>query len=525
MNKFQFDFIITKLDNAAKAVQIAQETLVRDVTDALSKLHMHQLDPHAHGIDDPDSYLRQMINQLIKSGIADSTNGLLIDSLISSGIISDRLDLDSSRNLASSKAIKQVYDYAKAVNNALSSLSTTVLSHTGDKNNPHSVNKEQVGLGNIPNAISDAVNSASSSQLATSKAVKTAYDTAVSANNNANTRVAKAGDTMTGNLTISKDNPGLYTTDSGLNTAIAPSADTYRNVLYARDKSNVGMLGLQVVYLKNKTTAARLYAQKTVGATNKYGILGVYIDVNGNAYTEAPAPAANDSSTKIATTSWVQSTIKTRMETDVVVATTKKAGMVKPDGTTIKVAADGTISVDKISVATTSAAGIVKPDNSTILIDANGVIRVNAVTSATGGAIVKRNDDGTITGSITGNAYWADLAEIYHSNEELQIGELVTIAKEGNGEICKARSGDFILGAVSKNPAVVLNLKEKGLENRYPIARIGIVEILVDGPVYKGDTIGVSSIPGIACARTIGWFAHAVETNNSNEPKLVRCII
>lgn len=57
-------------------------------------------------------------------------------------------------------------------------------------------------LGNvIPNSKkSDAINSSSSDTVATSKAVKTAYDKGVDANNNANGRVSKAGDTLTGIL-------------------------------------------------------------------------------------------------------------------------------------------------------------------------------------------------------------------------------------------------------------------------------------------------------------------------------------
>lgn len=70
---------------------------------------------------------------------------------------------------------------------------------------------------------SSAVNSSDENNVATSKAVKTAYDKGVdaknaadnaqraadNANNNANTRVAKSGDTMTGNLTV----PNLIVND------------------------------------------------------------------------------------------------------------------------------------------------------------------------------------------------------------------------------------------------------------------------------------------------------------------------
>ena len=76
----------------------------------------------------------------------------------------------------------------------------------------------QLALNNyIPlNRRSSAVNSNDENNVATSKAVKTAYDKGVEAknaadgaNNNANNRVSKSGDTMTGNLTV----PNLIVND------------------------------------------------------------------------------------------------------------------------------------------------------------------------------------------------------------------------------------------------------------------------------------------------------------------------
>lgn len=67
------------------------------------------------------------------------------------------------------------------------------------------------------NKKSDAVNSNSSENVASSKAVKTAYDkgvdakeTADNANNNANGRVSKSGDTMTGSLAITGSQSGGF---------------------------------------------------------------------------------------------------------------------------------------------------------------------------------------------------------------------------------------------------------------------------------------------------------------------------
>ncbi|MGL5902839.1 MAG: tail fiber protein [Cetobacterium sp.] len=91
--------------------------------------------------------------------------------------------------------------------------------------------KEDVGLSNVMNyGISSAIDSDSETQYANSKAVKTAYDRgsdgidkANNANSNANGRVSKTGDTMTGNLTISTGNyPSLFLNNitSGYNKAL-----------------------------------------------------------------------------------------------------------------------------------------------------------------------------------------------------------------------------------------------------------------------------------------------------------------
>lgn len=58
------------------------------------------------------------------------------------------------------------------------------------------------------------------------------------------------------------------------------------------------------------------------------------------------------------------------------IATTDEVGLVKPDGETIKISEDGTITATakEPSVATTEIAGIVKPDGSTITVDADGTI-------------------------------------------------------------------------------------------------------------------------------------------------------
>lgn len=69
---------------------------------------------------------------------------------------------------------------------------------------------------------------------------------------------------------------------------------------------------------------------------------------------------------------------------DIPIATTAAAGIVKPDGTTILIKADGTLSaaIQEVNVATAAAAGIVKPDGTTITIKADGTISAKQTESA-----------------------------------------------------------------------------------------------------------------------------------------------
>lgn len=57
------------------------------------------------------------------------------------------------------------------------------------------------------------------------------------------------------------------------------------------------------------------------------------------------------------------------------IATLTNTGIVRPDGASIKIIADGTISVP---TATDSALGLVKPDGTTVTIDANGALSAQA---------------------------------------------------------------------------------------------------------------------------------------------------
>lgn len=81
--------------------------------------------------------------------------------------------------------------------NALDAIKSSFSAHESNTSNPHQVTKAQVGLSDVPNAVSDSVSLNSSLSLGTSKAVKIAYDKAVEALNIAVEALTKANAAIT----------------------------------------------------------------------------------------------------------------------------------------------------------------------------------------------------------------------------------------------------------------------------------------------------------------------------------------
>lgn len=82
---------------------------------------------------------------------------------------------------------------------------------------------------------------------------------------------------------------------------------------------------------------------------------------------------------------------------DPTVATVNKVGVVKPDGTTITILPDGTIAAKQteVPVATTAKAGIVKPDGTTVTVQADGTIAAKQAEIATTAKAGLVKPDGT----------------------------------------------------------------------------------------------------------------------------------
>jgi hypothetical protein len=125
------------------------------------------------------------------------------------------------------------------------------------------------------------------------------------------------------------------------------------------------------------------------------------------------------------------------------------------------------------------------------------------------------------------SAQYADLAENYMSDAEYPPGWVVIFGGDKEITVTDQIADERVAGAISTNPAYLMNSSEPGL----PVALRGKVPVRVVGPVTKGDSLVTSAIPGAAISvgrdRTYAQavFAKALETHNSNDEKVIIAVI
>ena len=131
-------------------------------------------------------------------------------------------------------------------------------------------------------------------------------------------------------------------------------------------------------------------------------------------------------------------------------------------------------------------------------------IAVDATTAATASKVVARDGSGdvyanTFQGTAT-SAQYADLAEKYAADGDIEPGTVVCFGGEAEVTACDKDSHHAVAGVVSTDPAYMMN---SGADGVY-VALCGRVPCKVIGPVNKGDLM-VSS----------GTLGHAKADNNA----------
>jgi hypothetical protein len=113
----------------------------------------------------------------------------------------------------------------------------------------------------------------------------------------------------------------------------------------------------------------------------------------------------------------------------------------------------------------------------------------NATSSNTGSTIVFRDGSGNFSaGVITATATaarYADLAEMYAADGDIEAGTVVMFAGAGKVAECDTDNCRAVAGIVSTDPAYLMNSTQEGVA----LALTGRVPCKVTGPVAAGDLL------------------------------------
>jgi hypothetical protein len=151
----------------------------------------------------------------------------------------------------------------------------------------------------------------------------------------------------------------------------------------------------------------------------------------------------------------------------------------------------------------------------------------SAKTTKTAYSIAARNASGNLLANVfdgtATSAQYADLAEKYLADKDYEPGTVVCVG--GEKEVTAATFGDRALGAVSTNPAFMMN---KDLEGGTYIALKGRVPVKVTGSIRKGQRL-IAAANGCAQASThhshSDAFAIALESSDEVGVKLIEAVI
>lgn len=153
------------------------------------------------------------------------------------------------------------------------------------------------------------------------------------------------------------------------------------------------------------------------------------------------------------------------------------------------------IAVNGSNVAAFSATGLIVGINSV-----NTAI-VNAGTNGVGNIGATGATFNTVFAKAT-TAQYADLAEIYTSDQPYPAGTVVVFGGEAEVTQSHSQNDPRIAGVVSTNPAYLMNNTETGVA----VALQGRVPCRVLGPVSKGDRVVSSHIAGVAQALDLAQY-------------------
>lgn len=131
------------------------------------------------------------------------------------------------------------------------------------------------------------------------------YDPAKSTN-----LVHRSGsETIAGTKTFLPDSRTIYLKDDETILANNPSVDRYPCRFIWLDKNNIQLGYMQIYEYTNGNRNVGIGIRNKQNTT--FHALSVWVEPNGTAYVTVPSPSSSDNSTKVPTTAWVRSYVKT----------------------------------------------------------------------------------------------------------------------------------------------------------------------------------------------------------------------
>jgi len=151
---------------------------------------------------------------------------------------------------------------------------------------------------------------------------------------------------------------------------------------------------------------------------------------------------------------------------------------------------------------------------------------VSATAASSADTVVARDADQKIYAvefvGVASRARYADLAEKYTTGEtELPAGTAVAVGADDCCEVVPAKASDICIGVVSTDPAYMMNSEAEG---QY-IGLKGRVPVRVKGAVKKGQAVYAWEDGVCGTIQTTGLVGVALESNDSEEEKLVECVL
>lgn len=147
----------------------------------------------------------------------------------------------------------------------------------------------------------------------------------------------------------------------------------------------------------------------------------------------------------------------------------------------------------------------------------------NPSVGAANTSVALRDGSGDLTANIfqgkATSAQFADLAEIYATDQEYPVGTIIAIG--GEKEAKAAQLVDLPIGVISAEPAYLMNSDAEG----QAVGLKGRVPVRVRGAVSKGQAIYAGADGVGSTIASIGLVGIALESSQDDSEKLIECVL